>query len=127
MDHREQQMELLLEIKERGLESLSYVLFDELSSQPWAFHLFYKDGKFMINTRDERSYIIGNTVEFNSFEEAKNYFINKLEKFVEHTKKEKKLGVKPPYPSPTLGYAGTVIIANKKRNRDGFGYFKAGN
>ena len=127
MDHKEQQMELLSEIKERGLESLSYVLFDEQSSQPWAFHLFYKDGKFMINTRDERSYIIGNTVEFNSFEEAKNYFINKLEKFVEHTKKGKKLGVKPPYPSPTLGYAGTVIIANKKRNRDGFGYFKAGN
>ena len=27
----------------------------------------------------------------------------------------------------TLGYAGTIIIANKKRNRDGFGYFKAGN
>lgn len=100
MDHREQQMELLLEIKERGLESLSYVLFDEQSSQPWAFHLFYKDGKFIINTRDERSYVIGNTVEFNSFEEARNYFINKLEKFVEHTKKGKKLGFEPPYPSP---------------------------
>lgn len=27
----------------------------------------------------------------------------------------------------TLGYAGTIIIANKKRDRDGFGYFKAGN
>ena len=79
MDHREQQMELLLEIKERGLESLSYVLFDELSSQPWAFHLFYKDGKFMINTRDERSYIIGNTVEFNSFEEGFEVFCKKSE------------------------------------------------
>ena len=40
MDHKEQRMELLSEIKERGLESLSYVLFDEQSSQPWAFHLF---------------------------------------------------------------------------------------
>lgn len=27
----------------------------------------------------------------------------------------------------TLGYAGTIIIANKKRNRDGFGYCKTGN
>ena len=43
----------------------------------------------MINTRDERSYVIGKTVEFISFDEAKNYFINKLEKFVEVTIKEK--------------------------------------
>lgn len=87
-------------IEEKGLKSLSYVLFDESSSQQWAIHLFYKDGKFMINTRDERSYVIGKTVEFTSFYEAKNYFINKLEKFVEVTKKGKKLGFIPPYPSP---------------------------
>ena len=88
------------EIEKKGLKSLYYVLFDEQNSQPWAFHLFYKDGKFMINTRDERSYVIGKTVEFTSFDEAKNYFINKLEKFVEVTKKGKKLGFIPPYPSP---------------------------
>ena len=39
MDHREQRMELLSEIKKRGFESLSYVLFDEHSSQAYAFHL----------------------------------------------------------------------------------------
>lgn len=53
MDHSEQRMELLSEIKERGLESLSYVLFDENKRLPWAFHLFYRDGKFMINGRDD--------------------------------------------------------------------------
>lgn len=100
MDHREQQLELLSEIKKRGLESLSYVLFDEHSSQPYAFHLFYDNNKYKINTRDERSYVIGNTVEFDSFSEAKQYFIEKLEKFVEVTLKGRKLGVKPAYPSP---------------------------
>ena len=98
MDYREQQMELLLEIKERGLESLSYVLFDEHSSQAYAFHLFYDNNKFKINTRDERSYVIGNTVEFDSFSDAKQYFIDKLERFVEVTLKGKKLGFEPPYP-----------------------------
>ena len=100
MDHREQRMELLSEIKERGLESLSYVLFDEHSSQAYAFHLFCDNNKYKINTRDERSYVIGNTVEFNSFSEAKQYFIDKLERFVEVTLKGRKLGFVPPYPSP---------------------------
>ena len=53
LDHSEQRMELLSEIKERGLESLSYVLFDEHSSQAYAFHLFYDNNKFKINARDE--------------------------------------------------------------------------
>lgn len=100
LDHSEQRMELLSEIKKRGFESLSYVLFDEHSSQAYAFHLFYDNNKFKINTRDERSYVIGNTVEFDSFSDAKQYFIEKLEKFVEVTLKGRKLGVKPPYPSP---------------------------
>ena len=48
------------EIKERHFESLQYVLFDENKrSLPWAFHLFYRDGKFMINSRDDRSYVMG--------------------------------------------------------------------
>ena len=85
MDHSEQRMELLSEIKERGLESLSYVLFDEYSSQPYAFHLFYDNKKYKINTRDERSYVIGNTVEFDSFLDAKQYFIDKLERVVAHS------------------------------------------
>ena len=65
------------EIEKKGLKSLYYILFDEQSSQPWAFHLFYRDGKFMINGRDDRSYIIGKTWEFANFEEAKFFFIKK--------------------------------------------------
>ena len=52
------------EIKKRHFESLHYVLFDETKRLPWAFHLFYRDGKFMINGRDDRSYVMGNTIEF---------------------------------------------------------------
>ena len=100
MDHSEQRVELLSEIKKRGFESLSYVIFDEYSRPPYAFHLFYDNNKYKINTRDERSYVIGNTVEFDSFSEAKQYFIDKLERFVEVTLKGRKLGFVPPYPSP---------------------------
>ena len=88
------------EIKKRHFESLQYVLFDERKRLPWAFHLFYRDGKFMINSRDDRSYVIGNTVEFNSFEEAKADFINTLEKYVEVNIQGKELGFTPEYPSP---------------------------
>ena len=88
------------EIKKRHFESLKYVLFDETKWLPWAFHLFYRDGKFMINSRDDRFYVIGNTVEFNSFEEAKADFINTLEKYVEVNIQGKELGFTPEYPSP---------------------------
>ena len=87
-------------IKVRGLESLYYVLFDEKNSQPWAFHLFYKDGKFMINGRDDRSYVMGRTVEFDDFNEAEDFFINKLEHFVESNKKGLEVGFIPYYSSP---------------------------
>lgn len=88
------------EIKEKKLESIHYVLFDENKRLQWAFHLFYRDGKFMINSRDDRSYVIGNTVEFNSFEEAKANFINTLENYVEMNIQGKELGFTPAYPSP---------------------------
>ena len=88
------------ENKKSHFESLHYVLFDEQSSQPSAFHLFYRDGKFMINGRDDRSYVMGNTVEFNSFEEAKADFINTLENYVEMNIQGKELGFTPDYPSP---------------------------
>lgn len=87
-------------IKNRGFESIYYVLFDEKKRLPWAFHLFYRDGKFMINARDDRSYVIGNTVEFDSFEEAKSDFINTLENYVEMNIQGKELGFTPDYPSP---------------------------
>ena len=88
------------EIKEKKLESIHYVLFDENKRLQWAFHLFYRDGKFMINSRDDRFYVIGNTVEFNSFEEAKADFINTLENYVEMNIQGKELGLSPEYPSP---------------------------
>ena len=88
------------EIKKRHFESLHYVLFDEDKNLPWAFHLFYKDSKFMINLRDDRSYIMGNTIEFDNFEEAKTAFISKLEHFVESTRKGLKVGFSPYYSSP---------------------------
>ena len=88
------------EIKNRHFESLHYVLFDETKRLLWAFHLFYRDGKFMINGRDDRSYVMGNMIEFTSFEDAKTSFISKLEYFVESTKKGIKVGFSPYYPSP---------------------------
>ena len=88
------------EIKKRHFESLHYVLFDENKNLPFAFHLFYKNGKFMINLRDDRSYIMGNTIEFDNFEEAKTAFISKLENFVESTRKGLKVGFSPYYSSP---------------------------
>ena len=100
MDHSEQRMELLSEIKERGLESLSYVLFEENKRLPWAFHLFYRDGKFMINGRDDRSYVMGNTIEFTSFEDAKIAFLERLEHFVKSNQFRVKIGKTPYYSSP---------------------------
>ena len=88
------------EIKKRHFESLQYVLFDENKRLPWAFHLFYRDGKFMINSRDDRSYVIGNTVEFTNFDEAKKDFIYTLENYVEMNIQGKELGFTPDYPSP---------------------------
>ena len=80
------------EIKKRHFESLHYVLFDEQSSQPWAFHLFYRDGKFMINGRDDRSYVMGNTIEFTRFEVAKIAFLERLEHFVKSNQFKVKIG-----------------------------------
>lgn len=88
------------EIEKKGLKSLCYVLFDEQSSQPWAFHLFYRDGKFMINGRDDRSYVMGNTIEFTSFEDAKIAFLERLEHFVKSNQFKVKIGKKTYYPSP---------------------------
>ena len=88
------------EIKKRHFESLHYVLFDENKNLPWAFHLFYRDGKFMINGRDDRSYVMGNTIEFTSFEDAKITFLERLEHFVKSNQFKVKIGKKPYYPSP---------------------------
>ena len=88
------------EIKERGFESLSYVLFDEDSSQPWATHLFFKNGKFQINSRDERSYIVGKTWEFDTMKEAKDEFFKFLSQTVHAEQLANEFGFSHPYPSP---------------------------
>ena len=88
------------EIKKRHFESLHYVLFDENKRLPWAFHLFYRDGKFMINGRDDRSYVMGNTIEFTSFEDAKIAFLERLEHFVKSNQFRVKIGKTPYYSSP---------------------------
>ncbi len=88
------------EIKERGFESLSYVLFDEDSRQPWATHLFFKNGKFQINSRDERSYIVGKTWEFDTMKEAWDEFFKILSLTVHAEQLANELGLSHPYPSP---------------------------
>ena len=71
------------EIKKRHFESLHYVLFDEDRNLPWAIHLYYKNNKFIVNSRDDRSYIMGKSWEFENYEEAKHFLIKKMETFVE--------------------------------------------
>ncbi|HEL1145027.1 TPA: hypothetical protein TVK10_001876, partial [Streptococcus equi subsp. zooepidemicus] len=79
-------------IKNRGFESLHYVLFDEEKRLPWAFHLYQKNGKFYVEGRDERSYIIGHSKEYHKFNDAKHDLLKKLELVVESNKLKKQLG-----------------------------------
>ena len=88
------------EIKKRHFDSLHYILFDEDSSQPWATHLFFKNGKFQINSRDERSYIVGKTWEFDTMNEAKDEFLKILSRTVHAEQLANELGFSHPYPSP---------------------------
>ena len=88
------------EIKKRHFENLHYVLFDETKQLPWAFHLYQKNGKFYVEGRDDRSYVMGNAIEFDNFEAAKLAFLERLEHFVESTKKGLKVGFSPYYSSP---------------------------
>ena len=100
LDFKFMKQDVEKEIKEKKLESIHYVLFDENKNLPWAFHLFYRDGKFMINGRDDRSYVMGNTIEFTSFEDAKIAFLEKLEHFVKSNQFRVKIGETPDYSSP---------------------------
>ena len=88
------------EIKKRHFESLHYVLFDETKQLPWATHLFFKNGKFQINSRDERSYIVGKTWEFDTMKEAKDEFFKFLSQTVHAEQLANELGFSHPYPSP---------------------------
>ncbi|MGT2809878.1 Imm59 family immunity protein [Streptococcus intermedius] len=88
------------EIKKRHFESLHYVLFDETKRLPWAFHLYQKNGKFYVDGRDDRSYIVGHSKEYDNFESAKKDFFEKLELVIESNKLNIQLGLPEEYPSP---------------------------
>ena len=88
------------EIKKRHFESLHYVLFDENKNLPWAFHLYQKNGKFYVEGRDDRSYVMGNAVEFDNFQDAKKVFFDKLELVIESNKLNIQLGLPVEYSSP---------------------------
>ena len=88
------------EIKKRHFESLHYVLFDETKQLPWAFHLYQKNGKFYVEGRDDRSYVMGNTIEFDNFQDAKKVFFDKLELVIESNKLNIQLGIAVEYCSP---------------------------
>ena len=88
------------EIKKRHFESLHYVLFDENKRLPWAFHLYQKNGKFYVDGRDDRSYIVGHSKEYDNFESAKKDFFEKLELVIESNKLNIQLGLSAEYPSP---------------------------
>ena len=48
IDIKQLKREIENKIKEKALERPYYIPFDKKNSQPWVFHLFYKDGKFMM-------------------------------------------------------------------------------
>ena len=87
-------------IHEHGCENLYYVLFDEDSNLPWAIHLYFKNNKFIVNSRDDRSYIVGHSKEYDNFESAKKDFFEKLELVIESNKLNIQLGLSAEYPSP---------------------------
>ena len=88
------------EIKKRHYESLHYVLFDENKNIPWATHLFYRDNKFMINSRDERSYVVGITWEYDTIDEAIDKFMSILKQTINAEHLASELGFSHPYSSP---------------------------
>ena len=100
LDFKFMKQDVEKEIKEKKLESIHYVLFDENKRLPWAFHLFYKDGKFLINGRDDRSYVLGKTFEFTNFLEAKDKFFKLLDFIVREGRRDVAKRGSYMYPSP---------------------------
>lgn len=90
---------IISEIKKNHYETLRYVLFNDEDTTPFAVHLFFVDGKFIVNSRDERSYVVGKSFEFNSFEEAKEKFFRILFLSVKRNKSDIAEGYKADYPS----------------------------
>ena len=88
------------EIKKHHFESLHFVLFDEDSNLPWAIHLYYKNNKFMVNCRDDRSYVLGKTFEFTNFLEVKDKFFKLLDFIVREGRRDVAKRGSYMYPSP---------------------------
>ena len=88
------------EIKKRHFESLHYVLFDETKRLPWAFHLYQKNGKFYVDGRDDRSYVLGKTFEFTNFLEVKDKFFKLLDFIVREGRRDVAKRGSYMYPSP---------------------------
>ena len=80
--------ELEEEIKHKNYDSLVYKLFDEENTTPFAVHFFYKNQLFMVNSRDDRSYVLGKTFEFTNFLEAKEKFFNILDFIVREGRRD---------------------------------------
>ncbi|HHT7813252.1 TPA: Imm59 family immunity protein [Streptococcus suis] len=100
------------EIKKRNFDSLRYVLFDETKRLPWAFHLYQKNGKFYVDGRDDRTYIIGHSEEHENFEDAKQDFFERLELVIETNKLNKQLGLPSDYSSPLWDECAIQLVTD---------------
>ena len=76
-DEAKERSELLLAIQDLGYESLRCSIFNE-----------HRPGEWEVR------------IEFDDFNEAEYFFINKLEHFVESNRFKLKIGKKPYYSSP---------------------------
>ena len=100
LDFKFMKQDVEKEIKEKKLESIHYVLFDELNTAPFAIHIFYRDHLFMVNSRDDRSYVLGKTFEFTNFLEAKDKFFKLLDFIVREGRRDVAKRGSYMYPSP---------------------------
>lgn len=99
--------ELENKIYEKGYQSLQYVLFDNQNTKPFAVHIFYKGNLFMVNSRDERSDVIGKTFEFDNFPDAENKFFRILDFVVREGRRDVEKRGSYMYSSPLWDKAGT--------------------
>ncbi len=97
LDILKQEIEIL--IRKNNFQTLRYELFNERSNLPWAIHLFYRDNKFMINSRDERSYVVGVTWEYDTINEAIDKFMSILQQTINAERLASELGFSHPYSS----------------------------
>ena len=87
-------------ISEKNYQSLVYVLFNEKDTTPFAIHLFFRDNLFIVNCRDDRSYIMGKTFEFTNFLEAREKFFKLLDFTVREGRRDVANSGSYMYPSP---------------------------